>query len=538
MARNQVVLFLIFILINSNYLFSQGTFVEYLHPVYKFLERMEAKGFIENFADEVKPISRIKIANFLSILYDKRFVLEDNERKFLDYYLDEFSYEIFSNLNRYEILIGKHKFNLTSKKPKFLYAYAEPKKFSFFLKSYFSGFYFAKSKSRNAKFLEEGGKFYGNIIDLIGFEFDAKNGIVTGDKEVLKFYKEIRYNFKLYEKPESKFFDRSFGYLSLEFPYFYFKIGKDRNTIGYGRDKLILSDNSRDFGRFEFHFNYKSLSFDYFHGWLKLTPLDPISVSYQYMAHHRIAFSPSKNLKLGFGESVVYSRQSISIDYLNPFNFFKNVEHQTKDQDNALMYFDVEALPLKNFKLYSTFLIDDIDFEKIGKNWYGNKTAFQLGLSHFSNFFSYPVTLTIEYKKIEPYTYTHHLPERKYAIDDLPLGAEQPPNSYRFDFGLDLYPTPEFQLEINYSFTKWGSNYLDENGTFINVGGDINVYRRSFDSEYVKFLDGKRVRMHLLEISLFYEFIRNIKFQSKLNYSITSENASTLIFNIGLISFL
>lgn len=539
MERNKINIIFLLLIFCSSFAFSQGTFVEYDHSVYKFLERMEAKGLIENLSNETKPLSRLKIANFLTDVYDNRFYLEESERKLLDYYMDEFSFEIFSNLNRYEILIGgKDKFNLLSNRPKFLYAFHDEKKLSFFLKSYFSAFYLQQSDSGVARYLEEGGKFYGSLINLIGYEFDAKNGIVFGNKEILKSKREIRYNFKLFEKPESKFFDRSFGYLALETPNLYLKVGRDRSVIGYGTDKLILSDNASEFGRIEFNFDYKTLNFNYFHGWLKHTPIDSVSVTYQYMAHHRIAFSPIKNLKLGFGESVIYSRQSISIDYLNPFNFFKNVEHQTRDQDNVLMYFDLEFLPIKNFRLYSTFLIDDIDFEKIGKNWFGNKTAFQIGMNHYNLLLSTPISLTLEYKRIEPYTYTHHLIERKYAINDLPLGAEQPPNSYRIDLGLDLFFNPKFNLELNYSFTKWGRNYINENGTFVNVGGDINVHKRAVDSETVKFLDGVIVKKHFINVLLNYEFVRNIKLQSRLNFLESSEKSSTLIFNIGLISFL
>lgn len=525
--------FFLLILFLSKYSFSQGLLVRSDHPVYEFLDRIESTGIIENFYNEIKPLTRTKIASYLTFLYDQRTKLNQIERRFLDYYISEFSYDIFGNLNRYEILIGKDKFDLKSNKPKFIYAYRSTKEFSFFMNSYLSASFMRSNEFRPANLIEGGMNLYGSISNFLGYEVDLRNGIVRGEKEIIKVEKDLRYNFKLFEKPDSKFFDRTFGYLDLEFPFINIMIGRTRNLIGYGLNKLVLDKNSVPFDILSFNLSYRHYTFDYFHGWLTA---DDRYLN-KYIAHHRLSFSPTQRIRIGIGEALVYFRPSPRIEYLNPFNFYKSIEHSLKDKDNSLLYFDLKFIPHQKIKLYSTFLIDDIDFEKIGKNWYGNKTAFQIGANYYYPMSEIPVHFTIEYIRIEPYTYSHRFIMNNYTNNSFPLATDQPPNSYKLEYQILYAPSPFIFLTIDYSFSKRGKNYI-KNGQLVNVGGDINLDRRETDSEFVKFLDGEIEKLYSYKISFSFEIIRDMWFKTNLQYDISSQNYSTLNFSLGLISFL
>lgn len=546
MERSQIKFFIIILLLFASTLKAQGLYVNSSHPIYSFLERMEAVGLIENFQNEAKPLLRSKVVDYLTEIFNRRFELNFTDRKFLNYFIEEFYVDIAGTLDKYEILFGGKSYNPLSDKEKFIYAYNDPSNLSFFVKSHLSIGGISSKDESTSKYLEGGGRFYGTLSQLIGFEFDAKNGFIFGDKSSALKIHELSYNFKLNEKPESKFFDRAYGYLSFETPYFNFKIGRDRKLLGYGYNKLILSDYAPIFEAINFNMHYKSFSFEYLHGWLQkqsdnpnfsnnITDNDPLER--KYFAYHRISFSPIKDLRFGLGEVVVYLRTSPQLEYLNPLNFYKSMEHQLGDKDNALLFFDFEILPFKEFRLYSTYLIDDIDFAKIGKRWFGNKTAFNVGLNYYNLFSEFPLHVLFEYTQIEPYTFTHNLYERNYTNLGYSLSTDQPPNSYRIDFGINFTPDPKFDLVAVYSFTKWGKNFTINN-QFINVGGDIQIGKRQEDSDYVSFLDGEIETINELKIFAYYEFVRNIKFSTMFNYKKFSSQKPYLILSIGLISFL
>ncbi len=534
MERDKIILFLILILPLS--LFSQGIFVQFNHPVHSFLERMEATGIIDNFSDESKPILRSRIADYLTKIYDKRFELNETDRQFLNYYINEFYFDITGKLEKYDILFSDKKFDLLSKNEKFIYAYSKDGEFTAFVKSHLNFNSLIDQENRPAQIAEIGGRFYSSLSKFLSFEIDATNGYVIGEKSSAKKIHELVYNFKFNERPESRFFDKSYAYFSLELPYINLFIGNQRKVIGYGINKLVLSDNPPNFETAGLNLNYKSFSFEYFHGWL--IPEDNYNTDspQKFIAHHRLAFAPIKNLRLGIGEAVIYMRNAPILNYLNPFNFYKSTEHQLHDKDNALIYFDLELIPLNKIKIYSTFLIDDIDFAKIGKRWFGNKTAVNIGTTFYYPVLNLPVHLQVEYSRIEPFTYSHKIFYNNFTHRKYALATDQPPNSYRINFGIYFEPKPEISVKAIYEFTKRGKNYYDTNGIYHNVGGDINEGLN--DSDEVSFLDGEKEKINMLRLEFSYEFVKNIRFSGSMQYSKFGPRNSSLILSFGLISFL
>lgn len=96
---------------------------------------MEAYGLIENYNNEIKPLMRSKIVDYLTEIFDKRFNLNETDREFLNYFIDEFYFDLTGRLDKYEILFGSEKYSPLSNKEKFTYAYAD-NLFSLFVKSH------------------------------------------------------------------------------------------------------------------------------------------------------------------------------------------------------------------------------------------------------------------------------------------------------------------------------------------------------------------------------------------------------------------
>ena len=83
----------ILIFIISTVSFAQIVYTPADDYVYDFLERLSLKGIIE-YHDEVKPISRMEAAELLKKIEAKSDLLNDVEKKELDWYLDEYADEL------------------------------------------------------------------------------------------------------------------------------------------------------------------------------------------------------------------------------------------------------------------------------------------------------------------------------------------------------------------------------------------------------------------------------------------------------------
>ena len=146
-------------------------------------------------------------------------------------------------------------------------------------------------------------------------------------------------------------------------------------------------------------------------------------------------------MQLGLGEIVIYANRSIDLSYLNPFAFYKSVEHANQDRDNSILFFDLANNSIEGLKFYSTIMLDDIDFGKLGTGWYGNQILLNLGL-YSANFYKYiPLEISLQYLRIDPYVFTHRILESNYTNLGFGLGADIPPNSETYILGFKYYFT-------------------------------------------------------------------------------------------------
>jgi hypothetical protein len=93
----------LFLFVMSSSVFGQAVYLNATHEVYKFLDKMEAKQFITEYRDEVKPLTRECIAKYLIQIDSSYDNMTDIEREELTFYKEEFFQEL-KNLN-YDLLL-------------------------------------------------------------------------------------------------------------------------------------------------------------------------------------------------------------------------------------------------------------------------------------------------------------------------------------------------------------------------------------------------------------------------------------------------
>lgn len=521
----------------GNPLFAQVGYVDYNNPVYSFLERMNSLHILKDYNNFELPKTRRQIGVYLNSILKNKNKLTSTDQRILADFLIEFEYETKGMVNKFSSLLPALKLNsLLSENEKYLYSYHDSTKTSLFVNFVGDAQYLflsepVKNYLQNTTVFNFGGLIRGSLFNHFGFSIKATNGTFTGNRQLTLTTGPRRYNYKLQNDVTSSnlghnFFDQTEGFLLADYNFLQFKIGRDRQSIGYGPVKYILSDNPPKMDYLSLSLNYKSINFSFFHG--KLLGLQTSagnnlegqinSVEDKYIAYHRLGLNFSRHFQLGAGEIVIYGNRSIDFSYLNPFNFYKSTEHANQDRDNSMLFFDFVNNSIKGLKFYSTILIDDMDFGKIGTGWYGNQILYDFGIYSSQLYNIFPVEFDFQYLHIEPYVYTHRIKNNNFTTLGFNLADQLQPNSETFL--LKATYTINYRLKISalFIYSIHGANKTTD-GKIVNFGGDINLGHRVSDPEYVKFLDGFREYSRILQFDINYEPVNNYLLNFKLIYT-------------------
>ncbi len=527
-------IFMLLIVLFVSKLNAQIGYVEAQNKIYFFLERMNAKGLLENYDSFEIPKKRSEIKRQLQILKEKINLLSATDKKKLDYFCAEFSFDITRKTDKFVSLYDNSFAYLTdATRRKFLYFAADSSLGSVFVNFIGRTDYIRKNTDEL-----NGNVFpfiFGGEIDLtfgkyFGAKLQATNGGYFGEKKLLFDEAPFKYNFKFTETSDenvgSEFFDETEGYFTAQTEYADFKIGRDRLNFGYGKIKTVFGNNSPRFDYLSANFRYKNFRISFLHGKLLgyiNTLMNPNSgetiklINDKWVAYHRFALDISKGTQIGAGETVIYYGRSLDLSYLNPFAFYKSVEHANQDRDNSMLFFDFASSDLISGAIfYFTWLIDDMDFTKLGTDWYGNNFLWNAGFS-FSPGFMPSDLISAQVVSVDPYFYTHKFYDNNFTNLSFNLADNIEPNSLNAIFSYDFSFAENFDVSIKYAFENHGANEYGTRGELIkNYGGNILEGHRKEDADYVKFLSGVKEISHGIEFNARYEFITNYDLVGKI----------------------
>ena len=489
---------------------------------------MKTITIIEDYDPFELPKTRSEVTGHLIRIDSLKNKLSSIDKKILNDFMIEFAFDINGDESKYSSVFGKdNTLDHFSQKEKFIYFTADSTKFNTFVNLLFNYDYIYENNrladtNRTVSLFRFGGKVRGSFLNNFGYSLQATNGTFIGDKSLAQEKGDLRYNYKFNmtggNNSGNNYFDETEGYLMTEFEFFNLRLGRDRVSIGYGPMKYIISNNPPKMDHISLNFKYGIFSFSYLHGKLLGNQSDYqdsvqggiIEVTEKYLAYHRFNFDFSRHFTLGLGEIAVYSRRSMDLSYLNPFNFYKSIEHSNQDRDNSLLFFDVKNNSFTGLSFYSTFMLDDVDFGKIGTNWYGNSFMYNVGLQATPVPDILPIIIDLQYLRLDPYFYTHRINENRYTHLDYNIGPELNPNSSSVYAQLTVIPHYRLEIQVNYQYSEHGANEVDKDGNLlVNHGGDISIGHREDDPTAAKFLGGIFEISRLLRANVTYEPIKN-----------------------------
>jgi len=526
--------FLFLILFTASIFASNISSVSLDHPIYPFFDRLETMGLIDELLMGTKPITRNRVANILLHLDSTKTELTSIDHQKLDNFLLDFRYEINSK-NRYKELPQGQNWYTVLQPSQFVKDFSrilkqnnpEEENHVFLWEDAENNLYFdhvftlTYDKTSDDEYRVANStlyKFRGLLASNFAYSLYIELVGVQGDKS----YREtdpIRKGswIQTTEDDAKIFFDRSGGELALNTHYVDLRFAMQSVSWGWGESgKLILSDYVEQFPYISITKNWGWGSFTFLHGKL-LAEQDSVSKDLykffpdKWVAAQRFEFSPWNPLTIGLNETFIYGNRYADWAYMIPFNFYRAVQHNLKDRDNATISIDAQWVVHPEIKLYGTVFLDEMSQGKLGTNWYGNKHAFQFG-AHFVDPFNIDnFSLRMEYIAIMPWVYTHKFKVNRYVNNLRPLGYWAGPNSEVWYLNVKKEWHHRFLTGLKYRQWKNGANYENE-----NIGGDILVGHNNLlgtqqeARQTRKFLEGILTTQKQFEFYSQYEILNDL----------------------------
>ena len=530
------------------------------HEIYRFLDRMETLGLVDNILDGVKPFDREHISEILVEINMQRGKLTRIDRDRLDNYLLDFRFEVDYTQRYAQMEEDKNWYTPFSSwsriKKDFvrLFAQNQPEENNYLFmwedstNSFYTEFIYDftydqrnDDVSRNKDVMTF--SFRGTLLNNFGYRAEVTFANIRGDEEY-RNSDPILKNSWINDRGDVTYFDRSGGDIAYRSPYVDFHFAMQPISWGVGESgTLILSDNVEQYPYFSISKYWSWGNFTYLHGKLLA---DTIGVTDQgqrihpdkWIVSNRFEFSPLTGMAIGLTGMILYGNRSVDWAYLFPLNFLRTTEHNLRDRDNALLAIDLESRIFDGFKLYGTFLIDELRQDKIGTDWYGNKHGYQVGF-HITDPVSVPnISFRFEYLALMPWVYTHKFDINRYISDLKSLGYWAGPNSEIFYVHLDKEWHWRFITGLKWWQWNHGENYPNK-----NIGGDILLGHNTVlgdqeePVESSKFLEGILETEKTLEFYARYEVFNDLFLNFRVRntqYSNPEESTNLTELHFGI----
>jgi hypothetical protein len=519
--------------------YSQVENISIANPVYDFLIRAEAKGLLEHFSTSDLPLQKKEIVNALKIIRAKSEQLSTFEIKSLEKFEKYFGIISQENLVVFYSEMDTNQvfsLNFFNDNAKYFYHYADSNKNISILPLASAETHFLSSNEHKKVALGNLGiRVSGTLSNCFGYSLQATNGaIFAGDRTVALLDPHLSQSLKFSEMNSD--FDFTESHVAFQSDWFNVSIGRQTRRLGSGiNTSLFISDNAPPFTAITLGAKFKSFEYKFTHAALLTYYMDSTKLGFnaiipqKYNTMHRFALRPQWG-EIAFWESIVYSKRDMDLEYLNPLSFFKSLEHALRDRDNSLMGGDITIRPLNNFEIKGSYILDDIIFSNIGKNYWNNKSAFNVGLWYSSDF---STDFGIEYVRVEPYTFTHFDSLNSYTNDQKLIGTSLMPNSEEYSAALRFWWGQRYPLVCKVAFRRHGENVYSSDGKLIkNVGGDYMITHSPTDSQTVHLLDGKLVESFLLNLTFGYEIFRDLSVHLDYSYNTFTNDSNRHLFKI------
>ncbi|TLX77643.1 hypothetical protein E9993_03090 [Labilibacter sediminis] len=487
--------------------------------VYDFIDELANLNIID-VNTCVKPYSRKQIAFFLQEAEQSN-KLTKRQKKEIAFYLKDFNKELH---------IGKD-FD-----KRFDIFYHSDSLFKFSInaiaggRGYYNSNGFVQHRWNGAEFFGTIGKhlaIYGSLRD------NHESGAIGGP-EYLTRHRGAVYKLGANKKDYSE----SRG--GIVYSWNWGNIGLIKDHIAWGNNyngSNIISGHNPSVAHLKLNIKpVKWFELNYTHGWLVSEVVDSArSYSHyedtrrvfqnKFIAANLMTFKPWKKLNLSIGNSIIYSDGNVNPAFMIPFLFYKSVDHtynasRNSAGHNAQMFFDISSRQINKLHLYTSVFIDEIALSNMfDKDEHSNHISIKVG-ARATNLLP-DLSLTAEYTRSNPFTYTHFIPSLTYESNRYTLGHYLKDNSDEVYLSARYKPVRGLDILVSMTHARRGRDnqkILDENEESTNLWGD--------DRKGFPFMEEARYDKTSFKIRALYQIINDAYIFTELEtYTLSGDDA-------------
>jgi len=325
--------------------------------------------------------------------------------------------------------------------------------------------------------------------------------------------------------------------LGITLPWFEVDFGKESFDWGPARDaNLFLQHRGPSFLYGRLRFSHKALTFEHVLGALR-TPPDDIDHATtttdnghrrtlpapKRLVTHRLELAISNRLNVGIHEAVIYGDRNFEAAYAIPVSILVGAQSYAGDTDNLAFGFDVSYRLGRSTLIYGSLFFDDL--AKFSPGAFSNQVGVQTGVFWVNPLGLKDVDVRAEYARLEPYTYAHNFSINAYTHFDANLGHPIGPNADRVSLRVQAWLTGSIRTWTSLARSRQGENY-ELNGELVNVGGDPAQGRRPTDEATRTFLLGDRITTGQFELGFEWEASSAIRLRAEGHYNRTHDRSA------------
>ncbi len=507
--KKKIIFVLTFFLLIYNFsfisyeLFAQSiTEPIYNGEIYKFLDHQSQKGVID-FFDDIRPITRIKIAKEIIKINKKKNLLSNLEKKQLEFFKKEYAFELKYLKKDIDKITEVFTFGKTNRFNTFKY-YDE--NFTFKIDPIFLIEYnFLKENYKQFGGIQLSGRISNNFGYYLSYRDFMEDGKNIDNFKKFTFLTGVKNHRATLNKRSE--YSETRGGINYSWSWGDLRFAKDFLNIGSSYEGSVIFSNKAPSVP---HINYLIETVNWFkynftHAWLDSKIIDSTTIrntgvigtkenrsrTYsqraKYYVGHSFSFQPFFNWWLTFGESIIYGDRIEPIYFL-PL-FLRLADHYNSiglsdSGDNAQLYFNTSYTSTKiKSKFYFTLFIDELSLTDLltGTGNNASVLAYTLG-GRIINPFWQNSYLTIEYNAIKPYAYMNADPLHQYSSSDYQLGHWIGSNAEQYFFKFEQYFTRAIKFDCFFQYIRKGSkeNLIDyynrEISTYPLLSGIVSNY--------------------------------------------------------------
>ena len=477
-------------MIAVSFAFALNFYVPVNNPVYDFLERQAVRGFIPEFKNDVKPLTRNDISAWLMRVKEIEGQLHQVDKQLLKMYISDYRHELteeshpalgktktsrlgIANWNNFENDMTNWALQSIMEEDQHIFIHEDENK-TIWVNTDIS----IRGEGKNVSY---------RSFDKLGAEIAMQFG------DNLAFYTDSYFYHQLindeFEKPAEElinypYYERNYfntlwnskSYASLSGEFGKLSLAYYPVVWGNSLNSILLSEVAPPFSSISYTKEFKKLKYQFLYGSIMSNEytMTDAGKTYlpKYIVGHHMEIHLHPKFHVNIAEMMIYGNRPLELTYMVPFLVLWPTETVLGLRDNKMISVGGELFVFDALKFIGNMLIDDLWLDKLGQNYYKQRVALQGGFQWSPRYF--PMDLKVEYTAVRPWTYAHHYPASSFTHNGSDLGFKFGPNSQVIDGRINYDISARHRLSFTYQHIIKGADSLAISGETYPTGSNSN----------------------------------------------------------------